>query len=242
LQRRFPGRFPDSQLRTLQRRLKQCRAVAGPAKEVFFAQVHEPGRLGASDFTHCSSLNITIAGVPFPHLIFHFVLTYSNWETGTICFAESLESLSEGLQNALWELGGVPQIHRTDRLTAAIPPGAEGQAFTQRYQALLRHYGLKGQAINAGCGHENGDAEQSHRQFKRALDQALMLRGSRDFPRQEDYAAFVAHLFRQLNSGRQARLAEELAVLRPLPARRLEACRRLRVRVDTDPVSWRSGG
>ncbi len=56
------------------------------------------------------------------------MLTYSNWETGTICVAESYESLSEGLQNALGELGGVPQLHRTDRLTAAIPPGTEGSA------------------------------------------------------------------------------------------------------------------
>ena len=172
LQRRHPGRFADGQLRTLQRRLKQRRALHGPAKEVFFTQVHEPGRLCASDFTHATALEITIGGQPFPHLIFHFVLTYSNWETGTICFSESLESLSDGLQNALWELGGVPQMHRTDRLTAAIPPGEEGQVFTQRYQALLRHYGLKGQVTNPASGQENGDAEQSQHRFKRALDQA----------------------------------------------------------------------
>jgi hypothetical protein len=126
LQRRFPGRFADGQVRTLQRRLKQWRALEGPAKEVFFAQVHHPGRLGTSDFTHCTDLCVTIAGAPLDHLIYHFVLTYSNWETGTICFAESYESLSEGLQNALWELGGSPQLHRTDRLTAAIPDGRFG--------------------------------------------------------------------------------------------------------------------
>ncbi len=92
LQRRFPGRFADGQVRTLQRRIKQWRALEGPAKEVFFAQVHHPGRLGASDFTHCTDLRVTIAGAPLDHLIYHFVLTYSNWETGTICFAESYES------------------------------------------------------------------------------------------------------------------------------------------------------
>ena len=112
LQRRFPGRFADGQLRTLQRRVKRWRALHGPAKEVFFAQVHHPGRLCASDFTHCTDLRVTIAGTPFDHLIYHFVLTYSNWETGTICFAESFESLSEGLQNALW---------RTGRRAAAAP-------------------------------------------------------------------------------------------------------------------------
>jgi hypothetical protein len=234
LQRRFPGRFADGQLRTLQRRCREWRALEGPAKEVFFAQVHHPGRLGASDFTHCSELGVTINGLPFPHMIYHFVLTYSNWETGTICFSESLESLSEGLQNALWELGGVPQCHRTDRLTAAVQPGVEGpKAFKQRYQALLTHYGLQAQAIQAGKGNENGDVEQSHRQFKRALDQALMLRGSRDFANREAYEAFVRQRFEECNAGRRARLAEELPLLRALPARRLEACKRDKVRVDS---------
>jgi Mu transposase, C-terminal domain len=233
LQRRFPGRFADGQVRTLQRRLKQWRALEGPAKEVFFAQIHRPGRLGASDFTHCTDLRVTIAGAPLDHLIYHFVLTYSNWETGTICFAESYESLSEGLQNALWELGGSPQLHRTDRLTAAIPPGTEGSAaFTQRYQALLRHYGLKGQAIQAGHANENGDVEQSHHRFKRALDQALMLRGSRDFPTRMAYEEFLGRLFAQLNAGRRDRLAEELPMLRALPGRRLESCKRVQARVD----------
>src|SRR6202044_1535095 len=128
LQRRFPGRFSNRLLRTLQRRCKAWRAQQGPAKEVFFAQVHHPGRLAASDFTHCTDLGVTINGSPFVHMIYHFVLTYSNWETGTICFSESLESLSEGLQNALWELNGVPRVHRTDRLTAAVQPGVEGPA------------------------------------------------------------------------------------------------------------------
>ena len=234
LQRRFPGRFADGQLRTLQRRCREWRALEGPAKEVFFAQVHHPGRLCASDFTHCTELGVTINGTPFPHMIYHFVLTYSNWETGTICFSESLESLSEGMQNALGELGGVPQCHRTDRLTAAVQPGVEGpKAFKQRYQALLTHYGLQAQAIQAGKGNENGDVEQSHRQFKRALDQALMLRGSRDFVSREAYEAFLRQMFEQCNAGRRARLAEELPLLRALPARRLEACKRDKVRVDS---------
>ena len=233
LRRRHPGRFADGQLRTLQRRLKRWRAECGPAKEVFFAQVHHPGRLAASDFTHCTGLGVTINGSPFAHLIYHFVLTYSNWETGTVCFSESYESLSEGLQNALWELGGVPHLHRTDRLTAAVQPGAGGaEAFKQRYQGLLAHYGLQGQAIRAGKGNENGDVEQSHHRFKTAVDQALMLRGSRDFPSRDGYCAFLKELFARQNAGRVSRLAEERPSLRPLPGHRLEACKRLRVRVD----------
>jgi hypothetical protein len=74
---------------------------------IFFAQQHPPGRLSASDFTHMDELGITVQGQSFPHLIYHFVLTYSNWETGMVCFSESFESLCEGLQNAVWELGKV---------------------------------------------------------------------------------------------------------------------------------------
>lgn len=114
LQRRYRGRFADGQLRTLQRLVKIWRGLEGPPKEVFFPQVHMPGELCQSDFTHMNALGVTIQGQPFDHLFYHFVLTYSNWETGTICFSESFESLSEGLQNALWELGGVPDRHRTD--------------------------------------------------------------------------------------------------------------------------------
>ncbi len=106
LQRQHPGKFADGQLRALQRRLKHWRATAGPEREVFFGQQHVAGRLGQSDFTRMGELNITIGGQSFPHLLYHFVLTYSNWEDVSLCYSESFESLSDGLQNALWELGG----------------------------------------------------------------------------------------------------------------------------------------
>jgi hypothetical protein len=231
LQRRYPGQFQDGQLRTLQRRIKRWRATEGPSKEVFFSQEHRPGVVGASDFTHLSSLGVTIAGQPFAHMLYHFVLTYSNWETGTLCFSETFESLSDGLQNALWELGGVPLQHRTDRLTAAVHPLESPEEFTRRYQALLTHYGLEGIKGQAGKGNENGDVEQRHRRFKEALEQALLLRGSKDFPSRERYQAFLSDLLAQLNAGRKPRFQEEIARLRPLPWRRLETPQRLRVRV-----------
>ena len=231
LQRRYPGQFQDGQLRTLQRQIKVWRGLEGPAREVFFPQKHQPGELGASDFCHLSELGVTLAGQPFPHLLYHFVLTYSNWETGSLCFSESFESLSAGLQQALWELGGVPQRHRTDSLTAAVQPLDGKEGFTRRYDALLSHYGLRGEAIQPGKAHENGDVEQRHHRFKVALDQALMLRGSRDFTSREDYLRFLQGLFAQLNAGRRERLQEELALLRPLPAQRLDVARQLKVRV-----------
>src|SRR3954470_22468743 len=233
LQRRFPGRFPDVQLRCLQRRIKQWRALEGPPREVFFAQTHEPGRLAASDFTHMGALGVTIAGEAFDHLVYHFVLTYSNWEAGTVCFSESFESLSEGLQNALWELGGVPRRHRTDRLTAAVNSDPDSEMFTRRYQGLLAHYRLEGQAIQPRRANENGDVEQSHHRFKQAVDQALMLRGSRDFADRGDYQAFLRRLMAGRNANRKERFHEEMAVLSSLPARRLEMARRLKARVDS---------
>jgi hypothetical protein len=231
LQRRHRGRFADGQLRTLQRRVKRWRALQGPPKEVFFAQVHKPGELCQSDFTYMNSLGVSIQGQPFDHLIYHFVLSYSNWEAGSICFSECFESLSEGLQDALWQLGGAPKKHRTDRLSAAVQKPEHPDEFTQRYEALLNHYGLQGEKAQAASPNEIGDIEQRHYRFKKALDQALMLRGSRDFSSRDEYGAFVCKLFSQLNAGRRQRLEEELKVLRRLPEKRLDSCKRLRVKV-----------
>jgi hypothetical protein len=149
LQRQYPGKYSDGQLRTLQRKVKHWRATEGEAREVFFPQQHFPGQLGASDFTDMSRLGITIARKHFKHLVYHFVLTYSNWETGSICFSESFESLKQGLQNALWELGGVPAKHRTDRLTTAVQKTEHPDEFTRNYRALLKHYKIKGEKTQA---------------------------------------------------------------------------------------------
>ena len=140
------------------------------------------------------NLGVTIGGERFDHMIYHFVLTYSNWETGTICFSESFESLSEGLQNALWELGGVPHIHQTDRLSAGVQKMSSPEEFTQRYNGLLRHYGLEGRKIQSGKANENGDIEQRHNRFKKAVEQSLMLRGSKDFADREEYEEFLKKL------------------------------------------------
>lgn len=231
LQRRYPGRFADGQLRTLQRRIKQWRATEGPPKEVFFAQSYVPGERSQSDYTYMTKLGVTIQGQPFPHLVYHFVLPYSNWETGTICFSESFESLSEGLQNALWELGGAPAMHQTDRLTSAVNTHVNREAFTSRYRGLLAHYGMEPRATQAASPHENGDVEQRHYRFKKALEQALLLRGSRDFGNRSDYDGFLRGLFKQLNAGRQARLAEEREALHALPSSRLDTTKRIRVKV-----------
>ena len=122
LQAKHPGRYQEGQLRTLQRHMATWRAVAGPEREVMFAQVHRPGNLAESDFTHMSSLQVTLGGLPFPHEVFHLVLTYSNVEAAHICVSESFESLAEGLEYCLWQLGGMPQRHKTDHMGTAVRP------------------------------------------------------------------------------------------------------------------------
>jgi hypothetical protein len=238
LQRENPGKFADGQLRTLQRRLKQWRATEGPAREVFFTQQHVPGRLAQSDFTRMTELGITIGGQTFAHMLYHFVLTYSNWESVTLCYSESFESLSEGLQNALWELGATPLEHRTDRMSTAVNNMSEEREFTTRYEALLRHYRIDGRKIQAGKANENGDVEQRHHRLKRAVEQTLLLRGSRDFGSVEQYREFLRLLIARLNAGRRDRLAAEMQYLRALPDRRLDSCKRARVKVDSGSLIY----
>jgi hypothetical protein len=233
LQRKCPGKFADGQIRTLQRRLKQWRATDGPEREVFFAQRHVAGRLGQSDFTHMTELGITIGAQSFPHLLYHFVLTHSNWEAVSLCYSESFESLSDGLQNALWELGAAPLEHRTDRMSLAVNNASEERDFTVRYEALMRHYKMTGQKIQTGKPNENGDVEQRHYRLKRAVDQSLMLRNSRDFSSTNEYKEFLRLLLAQLNAGRRERLRSEMQYLRPLPGGRLDSIKRERVKVDS---------
>ena len=181
---RHPDRYRPTQLRTLQRQIAAWRALQSPEREVIFEQVHTPAERAESDFTHMDDLGVTLAGEPFPHLLYHFVLTYSNLEAVRLCFSESFEALAEGIEQALWQIGGVPKAHRTNHLTAAVTqlPKEQREEWTARYLALMSHYGMEPTWNNQGIAHENGDVEQAHHRFKEALDQALRVRGSRDFP------------------------------------------------------------
>ena len=229
--RENPEQYQESQLRTLQRRVKVWRARKGKPREVFFEQEHVPGRQGQSDFTHMGGLGIEIAGQPFNHMLYHFTLVYSNWEWGTVCFTESYESLAEGVETALWELGGVPREHRTDSLSAAVKPPSSKDEFTEKYKGLLGHYRMMASHSSPGRGNENGDVEQSHHRFKRAVAQELILRGSREFGSRREYEEFLEGLLRRRNQLRRERLSEEMRVLGRLPERRLEAYTKERPRV-----------
>jgi hypothetical protein len=233
LQKRYPGKFQDGQLRTLQRHMRVWRGLSGPDCEVFFPQVHQPGIQGQSDFTSMNALEITIGGLRFPHLLYHFVLPYSNWEYVQICFSESFESLSRGIQDALWRLGRVPVgHHRTDNLSAATFKGEERREFNEAYMALMRHYGIRPTKNQPGKSNENGDVEQSHYRLKERVDQVLLLRGSRDFRNRREYEEFLHKIICDKNIGRSKRLEEELAVMNPLPAYRLNDYREFKVPVN----------
>jgi hypothetical protein len=174
-----------------------------------------------------NELGVTIGGEPFDHLFFHFMLPYSNWETGEICFSESFESLISGFQSAVWELGRVPRVHRTDNLSAATHDlGGGERAFNDRYLGALSHYGMKPDSNTPGRGHENGDVEQSHYRFKGAVEQALLLRGNREFERRAAYERLLRGILAGRNRGRAGKLAEELDRMGQLPLRRLEDFRR----------------
>ena len=192
LEEKFPGRFSASQLRTLQRRLQDWRALNGPDQEVYFPQEHPPGREAQLDFTHCNSLGVTIGGRPYRHRLFQLVLSHSGWRYAEVATGETFLALKQGLQNALWELGGTPRVIRSDNTSALTHEmrRSRGRALNDNYAELLDHYGMESTRINAGESHENGVAEQAHHRLKDAIDQALMLRGSRDFNSLDEYTGF----------------------------------------------------
>ena len=234
LQQQYPDAYPENLLRTLQRRVKRWKALSGPEQEIIFRQHHHPAEQGMSDFTHCASLKISIKGEHFDHRLYHYRLTYSGWEYAQIVQGgESFTALAEGLQNALWMSGGVPQTHRTDSLAAAYKnlSDKKKEEFTEDYRELCAHYGMEPTRNNKGVSHENGTIESANRHIKSRINQALMLRGSRDFLSLEEYKIFLQSLMKTYNRRVAERYNEELALLLPLPERKSADYTEERVRV-----------
>jgi hypothetical protein len=209
--------------RTLERRMRTWRALAGPEQDVIFRQQHEPGRLGLSDFTDTSVLGITVGGMALEHRLYHFRLAFSGFEHAHVVLGgESFVALSEGLQNALWGLGGTPREHRTDSLSAAfcnLERDAQ-EDLTLRYQELMGHYGMTPARNNLGIAHENGSIESSHGHLKKALEDALLLRGNRDFDDLDAYRRFVDEIVGRRNANNRKRIELERPMLAALPKRR----------------------
>ncbi|MBF5058786.1 hypothetical protein NEPTK9_000285 [Candidatus Neptunochlamydia vexilliferae] len=236
LEIKHPGEYPDSTLRTLQRRVRKWKATHGTEKEIIFRQNHPPGWQGISDFTHAKDLKITIKNEKFDHMFYHYRLVYSKWEAASVVMGgESFTALSEGLQNALWLSGGVPETHRTDSLSAAYKNCSDKQKeeFTKDYSELCAYYQMEPTRNNKGIAHENGAIEGSHGGLKNRIDQALMLRGSRDFSSVEEYKHFIQEIVAKHNKRVQKKHLEELAHLKQLPERRTTDFDEQRVRVTT---------
>lgn len=222
LRRRHPDLSPNIR-RTLERRIHAWRALHGGEQDVIFRQEHEPGRMGLSDFTDTRGLGITVSGQPLDHRLYHFRLAFSGFEHAHVVLGgESFVALAEGLQNALWALGGVPKEHRSDSLSAAFR-NLDAQAqddLTERYAALMRHYGMEPSRNTAGIAHENGAIESAHGHLKAALEDGLLLRGTRDFAGLDAYRAFVDEIVGRRNANNRKRIVLEKEALAPLPQRR----------------------
>lgn len=220
--------------RTLERRIRSWRAIHGEEQEVIFRQTHEPGQAGLSDFTDMGELNITIAGVPLNHRLYHFRLAYSGFEHAHVVLGgESFVALAEGLQNALWSLGGAPREHRTDSLSAAfcnLDQNAQDD-LTRRYEDLCAHYGMTPTRNNRGIAHENGAIEGPHGHLKRAIADALLLRGTAEFDDLAVYRGFIDEIVSRRNARNFKRIDCERGVLQPLPDRRTSDYEEVIVRV-----------
>jgi hypothetical protein len=233
-----PDKYQEGQLRTLQRRVSKWR-VLNQGKTATFDQVRNPGEMMQLDGTWMTELGVTIGGQPFKHMLLHCVLPYSNWEWGRVVQSESLGAVHLGLQSGLVKLGYLPRIIQTDNSSAATrrlgrdETGKAGKkrAYTDEYLHILNHFDLKPQAIHVGASNENGDVEASNGAFKRSVRQQLLLRGSSDFDTLEAYEAFLFSILEKRNKQRQERLAEELAVMRPLKATLLATSGKQRARV-----------
>lgn len=231
--RRHPE-LGDGIRRTLERRVRAWRAIHGEEQDVIFRQTHVPGRTGLSDFTAMGDAAISIAGAPLDHRLYHFRLAYSGFQHAHVVLGgESFVALAEGLQNALWSLGGAPREHRSDSLSAAfrnLDHDARDD-MTRRYEDLCTHYGMAATRNNAGVAHENGSIEGPHGHLKRAIADALLMRGSADFDDLPAYRGFIDEIVSRRNARHAKRIDSERAELQNLPGRRTADYEEISVRI-----------
>ena len=219
---KYPDQYEPGQLRSLQRRVSEWRAKEGPEQELFFPQEHLPGEAMQTDFTWATELGVTILGEPFPHMLCHPVLPYSNWEWATVCRSESLAAIKRGVQEALFRLGKLPMFHQTDNSTSATHDLKTGKrGFNEEYAAVMRHFGMRPRTTAVGKKEQNGDVEALNGALKRRMKQHLLMRGSVNFESITEYELWVHEVIKKANQLRETKLSEELAVMRPLNVKRL---------------------
>lgn len=232
---KYPNAYTGKEIRTLQRKIKKWRLEEGKDKEVMFYQVYEPGERSQSDFIHMNYLEITINGVHYKHILYHFILAYSGWEDVTVCEGgESFENLCTGYEKALWRLMGITQKHRTDNLTAAVNVSKEGRPYTEDWVKLNKYYGIEPTKNNPGKSNENGKVERSNGLFKRSLENQLMIRNSKEFKDKEEYVKFIDNIVKKRNQKRDVEVSEEKKMLRELPKTKWYSATKIPVRVHSD--------
>ena len=233
---KYPNKFEHSWRRTLERRIGQWKLEQQIEKNVVCSQNHSPGDLLAYDFTELESLRITIASQAWSGLLFHATLTQSNWEYGELCLSESYEAVVSGVQNAFLTLGGVTRRLRSDSLTAAVNNLNSKHAFQNGYRSFLEHFGVNGHRINVRQPQENGDCESSHGHLKDYLDQALRLRGSRNFESLDQLRTFIDEQLSKRNAKRREAITRERVLLAPLPPTLFPTFTQVELQVPTTSV------
>ena len=236
LKEKYPDHYTGKELRSLQRKFKYWKVLeAKKYKEVIFPQVYRPGEKSQSDFIHINPSTVTIKGQKFPHLLFHFTLTYSNWEYVKICQGgESFENLCAGFEESVHALGGVTLEHRTDNLKAAVTLSKKEKKFTQNWSQLCDHYSIKASTNNPGKSQENGKVERSNGLIQRSLENHLILRRSRDFQIFDDYKRFLENIVEKRNKGREEKFSKEKTRLQSLPKSYWYQALKLPVKVHSD--------
>lgn len=217
LSERTGGGIEGKVLRTFQRRVRQWRLEHGKEKEVFFSQEARPGAVLAVDWTDMRDLGVSICGVPLEHLMFHAVLPYSNWQWAVRSRSESLLSVRSGLRSTIGRLGRVPKellIDNSSTATHRLSGDGKRRGFNEEFLSVCAHFGMNPRTTNVSSPNENGTCEAMHGHFKKRLGQHLLLRGSRDFEREEAYDRFVIGVLERANGLRGERFAQEMAAMR----------------------------
>lgn len=226
------GSYTAGQLRTFQRKVRLWRAREGGEKEVFFPQAHVPGEALQTDWTTGNGLSVTLAGEAFAHQLCHTTLPFSNWRSARVCLSESLASLKVGVQSALRKLGRRPAFHQTDQSSSATHQTRDGRDFNQAYVDFVTHHGMKPRTIGVKKPNQNGDVEAGNGALIRAIEQQLLLRGSRDFADMAMYQEFIdCEVVAKMNEDKAAKLARELDAMEPVVAAWAPVWKRIDARV-----------
>lgn len=118
--------------------------------------------------------------------------------------------------------GGAPYEHRSDSLSAAFCnlDSDAREDLTRRYDALCLHYAMEPTRNNRGVAHENGSIEGPHGHLKNAVEDAVLMRGTRDFDDLAGYRLFIDEIVSRKNAHHAKRIAAERTVLQQLPGQR----------------------